>query len=490
MRTPWAAVVVALLLPWVAGPVASAQEIESPAPAPANGDLPRQNAPCSATWLDPNHPVEPTAHLEQLNMEQAWQLSRGVGQTIGIIDTGVAPHARLPLLRGVGDVVLGGDGLEDCDAHGTLVAGLAAARIGDDGFSGIAPEAEVLSVRQSSALFSPAPVVGPSTPSVPDSGSGTLRTLATAIRIAADAGATVINISEVACVPRGVPLDDAALSEALHYAVQERDIVVVAAAGNTDGPCAAGNPSTRSLPSDGATVNAGAELAGSAGSPEAANSAADSWTTTASPAWYDELVLTVGAVDGTGAPAPFSLAGPWVDVAAPGVGLSSLSVTGPGSRGVVPALGNTVVAADGRQSVLEGTSFAAPLVAGVAALIRSRFPELTAAQVRDRIIGTAIGVAPWRGVDLRVGAGVVDPVAALSAPVRPRTERAGAMAPLPVATQPAKNSAAHRWAVMIAAGCASIAATVGLGFAWRRLTQSVRTTSNTVADLPPAGRGP
>ena len=49
-----------------------------------------------------------------------------------------------------------------------------------------------------------------------------------------------------------------------------------------------------------------------------------------SPAWYDDYVFTVGSVDERGAPSSFSLAGPWVDVAAPGEGIVSLDPDGEG----------------------------------------------------------------------------------------------------------------------------------------------------------------
>jgi membrane-anchored mycosin MYCP len=61
-----------------------------------------------------------------LNYAGAWQFSRGAGQKIAVIDTGVAPNPRLPGLEGGGDYVSSSDGLVDCDAHGTLVAGLIA----------------------------------------------------------------------------------------------------------------------------------------------------------------------------------------------------------------------------------------------------------------------------------------------------------------------------------------------------------------------------
>jgi len=86
--------------------------------------------------------------------------------------------------------------------------------------------------------------------------------------------------------------------------------------------------------------------------------------------------------------------GPWVDVAAPGTGVRSLSVDG------------------GTGDPLDGTSFAAPYVAGLAALIRERRPNLTAHEVAERITATAR--RPAAGRDDAVGFGVVDPVAALS----------------------------------------------------------------------------
>src|SRR5690606_26158750 len=120
--------------------------------------------------------------------------------------TGVNRGPRLPRVRGAGDVVPGRDGTEDCDAHGTLVAGVLAATEDETGHSGVAPGVEIVSIRQSSSVLRPEnrdrgadePTVG--------SGVGTVSSLARAIRAAVDAGAGVINISEVACVPAGTVL--------------------------------------------------------------------------------------------------------------------------------------------------------------------------------------------------------------------------------------------------------------------------------------------
>src|SRR5215213_9517999 len=78
-------------------------------------------------------------------------------------------------------------------------------------FSGIAPDATILSIRQSSNKFRAA-----DDPS--GSGFGDVETLAKAMRTAADSGATVINVSSVACRPTDGGLDDQPLGAALAYA--------------------------------------------------------------------------------------------------------------------------------------------------------------------------------------------------------------------------------------------------------------------------------
>ena len=67
--------------------------------------------------------------------------------------------------------------------------------------------------------------------------------------------------------------------------------------------------------------------------PDPVDPFADQWeriATIATPAWFDDQVLTVGSVNPDGTPAAFSLAGPWMDVAAPGTAMTSLSPTGSG----------------------------------------------------------------------------------------------------------------------------------------------------------------
>src|SRR5581483_10109426 len=98
---------------------------------------------------------QPAPSQVMLHLPAAWQLSRGDGQLVAIIDTGVRPGPRLPNVDPGGDYGETTDGLTDCDGHGTLVAGLVAGQPGDDGFSGVAPAARLLSLRAASGKFMP-----------------------------------------------------------------------------------------------------------------------------------------------------------------------------------------------------------------------------------------------------------------------------------------------------------------------------------------------
>ncbi len=84
-------------------------------------------------------------------------------------------------------------------------------------------------------------------------------------------------------------------------------------------------------------------------------------------------VIAVGAVGSDGKRASFSNYGSAVDVAAPGFDIWSTSNTG-----------NERPVAQGYE-ILSGTSMAAPHVAGLAALVKSQFPELTPAQIESRL---------------------------------------------------------------------------------------------------------
>jgi membrane-anchored mycosin MYCP len=456
-----------------------------PERVPADGtpgpDQPmRQSNICAQTITvaDPDVAVTAPGFI-MLNVHRAWQYSTGNGVPVAVIDTGVQPSRRLPVVAG-GDYIMGGDGLADCDAHGTAVASLVAAAPrgrpmpapmppapafpppagapadsappppagpppppepppppapvtvtetapappapppppppeeapdqpangpGDptadqaddpevpapapeapDGVAGVAPHAVVVSIRQSSRAFELAHP-GPGDTQARKK-AGTVATLGSAIVHAANLGAKVINVSVASCVSAADPLDQGVIGAAVWYASVVKDAVIVAAAGNDGEDECAQNPSFDPLnPSD-----------------------PRDWhqvKTVSSPSWFADYVLSVGAVDNAGAPIGKSLAGPWVSAAAPGVGIMGLSPQTGGPVNAYPPI------RPGEKTLpFWGTSFSAAYVSGVAALVRAKYPELSAHQVINRILQTAH--SPPRGVDNQVGYGVVDPVAALT----------------------------------------------------------------------------
>lgn len=93
------------------------------------------------------------------------------------------------------------------------------------------------------------------------------------------------------------------------------------------------------------------------------------------------------------------------------------SITGHATVLAAPATG-LVGARPGGYWRVQGTSFAAPLVAATAALVRARWPQMSAGEVINRLISTAQDLGPT-GRDDRFGYGLVDPVAALTADVPP-----------------------------------------------------------------------
>lgn len=178
--------------------------------------------------------------------------------------------------------------------------------------------------------------------------------IAEAIRWSVDNGADIINMS----LTTNVPDWDESWDDAFLYAF-DHDVVVIVAAGNRgSGTSIVGAPAT--IPG----------------------------------------VLTVGGVDPQGRAS--------VDASTQGI---TIGVSAPSEN----LLG---VSADGRLVRWDGTSGAAPIVAGIAALVRSAHPELDAANVINRIIRTAEPAAGATKVpDPLYGYGLVDAAAAVSAQV-------------------------------------------------------------------------
>jgi type VII secretion-associated serine protease mycosin len=143
------------------------------------------------------------------------------------------------------------------------------------------------------------------------------------------------------------------------------------------------------------------------------------------PGRYPE-VLTVGAYDRSGKIAPFSISGEQVDIAAPGVDVITTS-----NRSNDDYF-------DG-----DGTSQATAMVSGAAALLRAKFPQLSAGQIVHRLTATAVDAGP-KGRDDSYGYGRLDIVKALTADVAPlpsSSARATGVTTAPVGAPAAENSA-------------------------------------------------
>ncbi len=152
--------------------------------------------------------------------------------------------------------------------------------------------------------------------------------------------------------------------------------------------------------------------AGAAGVVLIASAGNDSTSTLSFPAALPE-VISVAAVDIQSQRASYSNFGSWIDVAAPGGGAGTdidgdgfpdavLSTVARDIRGVI----------DLRYNYGVGTSMAAPHVAGVAALVLAANPELSAADVREVLMQTAVDLGP-AGRDDDFGNGLIDAAAAV-----------------------------------------------------------------------------
>lgn len=339
-----------------------------------------QKTNCATSAVLPDSQFESIPANEVFGVEKLHKFATGKGQKIAVIDSGVSKNVRLPDLVGAGDYIMGGDGLTDCDHHGTLIAGVAAARPATgDGFVGVAPDAGIISLRQTSAAYGPK--------NSDEQAPSSVDTLSRAIVRAVNHGATVINMSVTACLPATSVMDLTKLRGALHYAVVEKNVVAVASAGNVDDTCKQNklpNPDDPLDPRGWGVTD-----------------------TVSLPSYIDEYVLSVGGTNLVGDPYVNTLYGPWVDVAAPSVNIVSLDPSD-GERG---GLINADAGQEGA-SPIAGTSFGAAYVSGLAALVRERHPEMSALDVKHHIENYTQTTA--RGMSNVFGWGPVDPLGAVT----------------------------------------------------------------------------
>ncbi|MGH3299327.1 MAG: S8 family serine peptidase [Trebonia sp.] len=338
----------------------------------------------------------------------------GKGVTVAVLSTGV--DAKHPDLTGTvtegpdfsktgrapGDAYWGAEGT----AVASLIAGHGHGPGGADGITGVAPGAKILSLQVTLEYDDPLNSDAAVTRNLPGA-------IAAGIRYAVSHGASVI----------ALPLDPGTLG--------------VAPAGD---PAAGGSAAERAAVSFALARNV--VLIAPAGDNGAATDSVNY------PAAYPGVVA-VGATSRTGQLAPFTNSGSYVTLTAPGSGTTP-DRTLPGGLTQDPAAGLMAAEPGGGYEPLASSDMSAALTAGVAALIRSRYPWLTGPEVTQAI---EHGVTPPPGgaahpVAAGWGRGALDAGTALTAAA---AIAAAHPAPAPTTAQPtapavgpAKTGTTHR----------------------------------------------
>ncbi|NET41665.1 S8 family peptidase [Okeania sp. SIO2B3] len=150
-------------------------------------------------------------NLRSINVEEAWNETKGDGVTVAVIDTGVTRVPDLQKTKFVPgyDFVNDQTLATDDNGHGSHVAGTIAQSTNNEyGVAGIAYEASIMPLKVLSA-----------------SGGGTVSDIAESIKFAADNGADIINMS------LGGGGESQIMKEAINYA-HSKGVVIIAAAGN------------------------------------------------------------------------------------------------------------------------------------------------------------------------------------------------------------------------------------------------------------------
>lgn len=304
--------------------------------------------------------------LQRVLFDELWQDTKGKGVRVAVIDTGV--DIANPQLKSAVDAKSGADYLKpekDGSGEQNDKRGKTGGTVDEVGHG--TKVAGIIAARPRAGTgfvgLAPEATIIPIRQN-DEKNSGKTDTMAKAIDHAIAQHADVINISQDTTEPQGPNSD---LAKAVRRAL-DKQIVVVASAGN-DGM--------------------------------------DGKAKETYPAAFPG-VLAVASSDRNNERAVFSQPGTFVGVAAPGVDVVS----------TVPGNG---------QCSDNGTSFSAPYVAGVAALLRAKYPyattKWTAAQIIARIEQTA--ERSVNGHDNFVGWGVVDPVRAVTADSPPEAAAPG-----------------------------------------------------------------
>jgi subtilisin family serine protease len=300
--------------------------------------------------------------FRMMNVADAWHVTQGKGVVVAVLDSGVDGtvsdlSGNVIERNGEGNIDYTGlttsPNSPDWGEHGTWMASIIAGHgnNGGNGITGVAPQSSILSIRVIPDMQDPGYSTYDNEPE-----KQIQHELAEGIRTAVKDGAQVISMSIGYSAPSGE------VRSAIRYAFSH-GAVLVASSGNS------GDNDTR-------------------------HSRTHTLAPVSFPAEYPG-VISVGAVQEDKTPTSFSS------------GNLSVKVAAPGKR--VPAQGRS-----GQYFTVDGTSPACALVAGVAALIKSAYPEIAPALVTEALTSTAQPDPKGSDYNVLTGFGIVDAGAALA----------------------------------------------------------------------------
>ncbi|KJJ84953.1 Peptidase S8 and S53, subtilisin, kexin, sedolisin domain protein [Candidatus Omnitrophus magneticus] len=321
-----------------------------------SGDISRYNNELHSQIVPSDTYVPEMWHIEDLNLYEAWDISKGDNIVVAVIDTGIDyNHTDLVSQIYINTKEISNNGIDDdlngCKddyrgwdfynwdnnpwddnasaSHGTHVSGIIGASENSSGTIGVAPNVKILPLKVLSSQ-----------------GSGSFNTISKAIKYAADMGAKILNLS----LGGAFSYMPSYFTDAIKYAFDKGSLTIVAA-GNSN------NEVQKYIPAS------------------------------------DRLAFTVGAVDSNNEICYFSNYGYKIDVVAPGQDILS-----------------TIRYED--YGYLSGTSMATPMVSGVAALIASRNPNFSPQEIAQKIRFSAVDLGD-PGYDKYYGFGLLDAYGAL-----------------------------------------------------------------------------
>ena len=324
----------------------------------------------SLEWHLQNDGLNGLKENADINTQDAWVISRGAGVKVAVIDTGFDLDHPDINYDGIGfDVLENRVGaaapLRSIERHGTAVAGVIAAKDDGIGVVGVAPEAKIIPIR----LLSDGP-------------GGNVSSILLAHQKAIELGAQIINNSWGSTASTDLTQIEKDLYQELYEEANNgKGVLVVFASGNSGANNLNYAPEARDL-----------------------------------------STIAVGSTDSSDKRAGYSNYGAGLDLVAPG---------GDSTRGIVTTDRTDIKIKKANKTKLRilgyaqgdttetfsGTSAAAPVVSGVAALVWAANPNLTAKQVREILNNSAKKLESYQfdvnGLNPELGHGRVDAKAAV-----------------------------------------------------------------------------